>query len=370
MDPVFGGGTVERTLQISREMSRIGINVVVLTTDIGLSEENKKAFDGFEVIALPCIIKRLYLPKFSYKHVKKLVADSDVVHLMGHWTFLNALVYYVAKKLKKPYVVCPAGALPIYGRSKIIKKLYNLIVGNKIISNATACVAVAVNEKAHFKGYGVDVDMVSFIPNGVNNDDFTERDGNKFRKKYHLGLKHFILFVGRLNYIKGPDLLLRAFSDIQDKFTGYHLVFAGPDGGMLKELKSSVAHFSLEDRVHFIGYLGLEDKVSAYQESALLVIPSRQEAMSIVVLEAGISNKPVLITDQCGFNDIEDVNGGLVVSASSDSIRNGLIEVLGDPEKLFSMGKNLESYVRNNFTWKIAVDKYIQLYHIIMNNEK
>ena len=128
--------------------------------------------------------------------------------------------------------------------------------------------------------------------------------------------------------------------------------------------------FRSRDRVHFVGYLGGDDKAAAYQEAELLVIPSRQEAMSIVVLEAGISGKPVLITDQCGFNDIAAVNGGIVVSASAEGIQEGLIDILKDEEKMHYMGQNLKRYVENNFTWKIAGKKYMQLFQKILDSKK
>ena len=371
LDPVLGGGTVERTIQMSRELSRNDIKTVILTTDIGLSEECTKNADGIEIITLPCLVKRFYFPRFSYKFIRDLVADSDVVHLMGHWTFVNALVYYAARQVKRPYAVCPAGALPIYGRSQILKKLYNFIIGKEIIRNAEACIAIAANEEAHFKAYGISADKIFFIPNGINCEDFKAGDGNAFRNNCNIGKHPFILFMGRLNHIKGPDLLLRAFCGAREWLKrGHHLVFAGPDGGMRAELQNTAAQFSLLDRVHFVGYLGGDDKAAAYQEAELLVIPSRQEAMSIVVLEAGISGKPVLITDQCGFNDIAAVNGGIVVSASAEGIQEGLIDILKDEEKMHYMGQNLKRYVENNFTWKIAGKKYMQLFQKILDSKK
>jgi len=366
LDPVSGGGTVERTVQMSREISRNGVKTVILTTNIGLSEKYIKNADGMEIITLPCLVKRFYFPVFSYKFIKKLVTESDVIHLMGHWTFLNALVYYAARQVKKPYVVCPAGALPIYGRSQILKKLYNFIIGKKIIRNAKACIAIAKNEEAHFKAYGIGTDKISFISNGINCEDFKPKDGNAFRNKYDIESHPFILFMGRLNHIKGPDLLLRAFYQARKELGGYHLVFAGPDCGMLAELQNMAAQLSLWDKVHFVGYLEGNDKAAAYQEAKLLVIPSRQEAMSLVVLEAGISARPVLITDQCGFNDITTVNGGMVVTASVEGIQKGLIEILKDDKKMQYMGQNLKRYVEDSFTWKIAGEKYIRLFQNIL----
>lgn len=366
LDPVFGGGTAERTFQISRFLAKAGIECTVLTTDLGLTPERINYLEGIKVISLPCSLKRFYIPKFSYKQIKNIVDSVDIVHLMGQWTFINALVYFVAHRLKKPYVVCPAGSLPIYGRSKLLKWLYNWIIGKKIIRNASGHIAISPDEIFQFQTYGIHSDNVSNISNGINREDYLARDNWGFRSKYGLGNPPFILFFGRLNYIKGPDLLLRAYCNIKDAFKDYHLVFVGPDEGMLSELREIVSKIGVWDRVHFIDYLGGTDKSKAYHASELLVISSRQEAMSIVVLEAGITGTPVLLTDKCGFTDIDKIDGGRVVPATVDGIQKGLIELLKNPVKLIAMGENLKKYINKHFSWEIIADKYLKLYKEIL----
>jgi glycosyltransferase involved in cell wall biosynthesis len=370
LDPVTGGGTAERTFQMSRFLVKAGIECIVLTTDLGLMPRRIMDMDGVKVIPLPCLIKRFYVPKFSYRVIKRIVEDVDVVHLMGHWTFINALVYFIGKRLNKPYVICPAGALLIYGRSKIIKMLYNLVIGKSIIRNANGHIAITTDEVNQFQDYGVKGDKVSVISNGINAEDFQANDIAEFRRKYGLGDVPFIMFVGRLDSIKGPDLLLRAFCNVRDKLRDFHLVFVGPDGGMLAELKGMVADAGVGDRVHFIGYLGGADKSQAYHAAELLVIPSRQEAMSFVVLEAGITGTPVLITDQCGFNEVATIGGGQVVPASAEGIEKGLIEILTDPNGLKSKGVNLKKYIYTYFIWNSVIDKYIKLYRQILDIER
>ena len=369
LDPITGGGGTERTVQMSLFLVKNGMECNILTTNYGLTSERIKALDGINVIALPCLFKRFYVPKFSYKHLKNIIKSVDIVHIMGHWTFLNALVYIILRSLNKPYVVCPAGTLPIYGRSKFKKLLYNWLIGNKLISNAKGHIAVTKGEMPHFQSYGVDSNNVLIIPNGINQDDFKEADTVGFRKKYGIGDKPFIMFLGRLNHIKGPDLLLEAFYRIKDDLTDYNLLFVGPDGGMLSGLKDIVFKRGMDDRVHFINYLGGMDKSKAYHAADLLVIPSRQEAMSIVVLEAGATGTPVLITDQCGFNEIADINGGLVVSASAEGIKQGLLTLLKNQNDLKSRGSNIKKYVFEDFMWSGIISKYLQLYEQILKNE-
>jgi glycosyltransferase involved in cell wall biosynthesis len=285
---------------------------------------------------------------------------------MGHWGVMNALIYPLARHYKKPYVNCPAGALPIYGRSKLLKRLYNRCIGYKIIQNASKLIATTQDEVSYFRQYGVEASQVEVIPNGVIPEDYRAIDNDGFRTDQGLSPNPFVLFVGRLNSIKGPDLLLRAFNLVKDYLPDYHLVYAGLDCGMLRELKDIVAEFRINDRVHFIGWVDGDQKSKAFHAADLLVIPSRSEVMSIVLLEAGVTATPVLVTDKCGVNEIAEIGGGQVVSASTDGVKQGLLEMLSSPDRLRSMGENLRAFVQSRFTWDIIVERYIELYGEIL----
>lgn len=372
LDPVNGGGSVERTLQMSRYLAKSGVECTVVTTNVGLTSGQLERLqgEGVDVVALPTILKRYYLPKVFYDRIDRIIENVDVIHLVNHWTLLNALVFHCARRLRKPYVVCPAGALPIFGRSKIVKGIYNHIIGKRIIRQADACVAISPLELADFKVFGVREDIISVIPNGIDPEEFEQKDDQGFRRKYELPDAPFILFMGRLNAIKGPDLLLEAFISVIRSVEGfpYHLVFAGPDGGMLHELQARSDREGVENRVHFLGYVGGVDKSHAYRAAGLLAIPSRQEAMSIVVLEAGISGAAVLITDRCGFDDVAAVAGGMVVAASVEGLKDGLIAMTADPGALKSMGRNLEKFTRDHYLWEDMVNRYLQLFSKIIRS--
>lgn len=365
LDPVTGGGTAERTLQLSKAMARAGVDCSILTTSQGLPE-SVRDIDGIDLNVLACWSERFYLPFFRAKQLTDIIKPVDLVHITNHWTVLNAIVYRACKKLDKPYVVCPAGALPIYGRSSLLKKMFNALVGRELIRGAAGYIAISPNEIPNFGEYGVAAPRVTVIPNGVSPADFEDADVNGFRRKHGLGDEPFILFVGRLNHIKGPDLLLEAFFGARDSLGSYQLVYVGPDGGMQKMLEERAVAFGGAEKVHFLGYLGGKEKSQAYHAADLLVIPSRQEAMSIVALEAGICGTPVLLTDQCGFDEVGEIGGGLVVSASREALCDGLIEMCRSPEVLAAMGERLKTCVLADYTWDAAVKKYTRLYRRIL----
>lgn len=365
IDPVTGGGTAERTIQMAKYLSKKGVSSSILTLDVGVDQKFIKGLSGIDVKVLPCLVPRFYIPRFNYQELKKIVANADVVHLMNHWTLINAIIYTLCRKMGKPYVVCPAGALPIFGRSRYVKWLYNALIGTKIIQNASRHIAIPAEEASQYQSYGVDAQSVDVIPNGIDPNDLSAADDEQFREKYSLSDKPFILFMGRLNMIKGPDLLLHAFAGIKKKFPNHNLVFAGPDGGMLSELNEIVQKNRLEDSVHFIGYISGKEKSWAYHSAELLVVPSRQEAMSIVAIEAGITGTPVLMTDICGFNQVKNIGGGIIVKPSVNSIQEGL-GVLEDIEKLKVMGQSLKRFVIDQYTWDTVINKYISLFKDIL----
>ncbi len=362
-----GGGTAERTFQMSRFLARQeGVRCTVLVLNVGLDIFRVQALAPATVVALPCYGKRFLIPLFGLKTIKQLVDEADVVHLMGHWSVLNLLVYRAVRRAHKPFVVCPAGALPIFGRSAMLKKFYNFIVGRAIVRNATACIAVTESEFPQFESYGVPAARVEVIPNGVNEEDFPFTEKQAFLKRYDLQDVPMILFMGRLNMIKGPDMLLRAFIQARHNFPDYHLVFAGPDGGMLSELMQVAEQAGISKYVHFMGYVSGDDKSAAYRYAKLLAVPSRQEAMSIVALESGICGTPVLLTDQCGFGEVRSVDERLEVPATINGIAEGLSGLLVDVSVLQQLAPAWAEFVRRRYAWSVIVPSYIELYRRIV----
>lgn len=369
INSINGGGSAERVLQLSREFPKVGIDCDVLTLDLGLTEDILCSIKNVKIHSIPCASERFFFPRITLNTlstIKNSIKNVDIVHIMGHWSIINALAYIFSRYLKKHYVFCPAGTLIIHGRSKLFKHIYNLIIGKSIIKNASAYIASTDDEvKVIYENGGINK-KIELITNGVESNSLPVFSDNSFREKYNLGNTPFLLFIGTLSSIKGPDLLLKAFKRIQHIFPSYHLVLAGKSRGMLKDLKKYVKTSDLEGKVHFIGFLDNIDKFHAYHAADLLVVPSRSEVISMVALEAGLAGTPVLITDKCGFNELSKINGGVVVAATVEGIERGLINIFSHKDKLKLMGRNLRKYVIKNFIWETIIHKYIRLFNQIL----
>lgn len=371
MDEASGGGGTERAFQLSRHWSRRGHDVTVLTTCYGMTSALLASLEGSRVLAIPSLCSRFPVPFPQWGRISQAVKQADVVHFCNHWSALSALAYLAVLRHKKPYVVSPLGALPLFGRSKAIKRLYNAVVGTRMIRNADRFVVATLAELPSFRAYGADQSRMAHMPNGINEEDYLCHDESEaFKTQIGVSTHPFILFIGRLNPIKGPDLLLDAFCRVKDTMPDLHLVMMGIDQGLLESLKKTAVRQSVGERVHFLGFISREDKSRVIHLARLLVVPSRQEAMSIVVLEAGIARKPVLITDQCGFNEVQSINGGKIVPATVPGLVDGLTALLGRPDELELMGENLWSLTKANYIWASIADRYAILFREVTTSKR
>lgn len=368
LDPISGGGTAERTFQLSRELAFQGAGCTILTMDIGETHSRAAGIPGLHVEALPCLSPRYFIPMVSQQRIVEIVDRVDVVQMFGNWTILNLLVWRACKRLGKPFVFCPAGALPSFGRSPLLKKLYSRCVSRGIVHDAARLVCITDDERARILDSGALSSKLVTIPNGIDPTQYQMPDlAEKIAQlRTVIGPAPFIFFLGRLNPIKGPDLLLEAFMATAQRWPEHHLVFGGSDGGMLAGLKERTAALGLEGRVHFIGFVDIATKAAALHAAQLLVIPSRSEAMSIVVLEAGACGCPTLFTDACGLEDFHRRDAGTMVSVDSQAIADVLDQLLGEPAQLKANGERLKELVMKDFLWKGQASRHIMMYEEIL----
>lgn len=364
-----GGGNAERTVQLSRALAASGSECTVLTLNIGDPNSQAQHLGDAKLLLVPCVNSRFQLPRGSWCLVRDLVRQADVVHLMGYWSILGVMAAIAAKQAGIPYVVSPAGALPLFGRSYWIKRLFNWIVGKQLIRDAAGWIAITQAERVDFEPYGISPCDIEVLPNGVNEADFAPlvRD-IPLADKNLSGIT--ILFMGRLNLIKGPDLLLDAFATVAAEFPDARLVFAGPDEGLGGLLVDEAANRGILNRVDFLGFITGSKKAAAYRAADILVVPSRHEAMSIVAVEGGICGTAVLMTDQCGLDELSEIDPRLIVPANKEALAEALRMALSDLDRLSEWGKKWQGLVRERYSWTDLALRFRGYLQSIVNRQR
>jgi len=369
LNPKFGGGVAERTIQLSHHLAKNGEDVGILTLDYGLDEDTLKQLKNVEIINLPIFLRRFGMPLPNLCKIYYAIKNCDVIHFSGHWGILIAVVFIMNLFHKIPYVMCPAGSLKIYGRSKILKNIYNTFIGYKMVKSASLCIAVVEDEIIHFKEYGVFEDKINILPNGIDMSPPCLDKVTSFEDHFGISNK-FILFMGRLNKIKGVDILVDSYCAINSKLPiEQDLVIAGIDEGMKHNLMKKIHNSGLSGRVHFLGFVSGLQKQQALSAADVLIIPSRSEAMSIVVLEAAVHETPVICTDQCGLDQFGQEGCLSIVTASVDGITGGINNFIISRNNI-DQGVRLKKYVSENFEWSVIVSRYIDMYKKILRNKR
>ena len=363
LDPVGGGGSVERIYQLSKHLSLMGEDCTILTTRQGWNEEHVLKLGNVKIVALPYLTERFKIPLGLFGWLNKHLLDYDVVHLAMNWTMITAVTYLYLRYFKRPYVYSAMGWLAIDGRSKLIKHVYRILFTKPMIRHAKTCIAITKREVNDYESLGVDRTKISLIPNGITTEAFlVDHTNEAFRSRYHIDSRPFILFIGRLNPIKGPDLLIKAFAAISDDFSSYQLVIAGNNYGFLDELKRLTQLYKINNKVTFLGPIFGMEKNSAYRSADLFVIPSRFDTMTIVALEAAASGTPVLLTKQCDFDELQEAGGGLAVEASVEGLEYGLRKLLSNPEELKQMGIHGKEFVLKKYRWDYVCKQFMEIF--------
>ena len=364
------GGEGHRALQLMKFAKKEGIHTTTLTYDWGIEKSNEIINE--DIIKIKYINQRFKFPIFGFQKIKSIIRainSSDVVNIMGYWSLLNVLIFPLLLFKSKPYIICSAGSLKITGRSQILKSIFNFLVGKKILQNADKCIIIVDDELPHYLPHGVKSDKIFRIPNGIDIEENIIKNDIKIIN--NLDLKsNYILFVGRLNYIKGPDLLLDSFISISKKFPSHNLVFIGNDEGLKLKMIKKVKEHKLNKRVFFLGFKNLKEKSVLYSNASLIVIPSRSEAMSIVFLEAAIHKVPIIISDNCGLNNIEKFDFIKICKASVNEIAKSIIFVLQNKTWREDASERLYKYVINKYSWHKVIKSYSKIFQQVIDKPK
>ncbi|MDN7013490.1 glycosyltransferase family 4 protein [Methanoculleus sp. FWC-SCC3] len=208
--------------------------------------------------------------------------------------------------------------------------------------------------------YNVPEWKVTVIPNGIDPDAYRARvDPGEVKKRYGIHpLAPVVLFVGRLTYQKGPDLLMQAIPEILAKRWDVQFLFAGT--GDMRGYLEGMAHGL---PVQFLGYVSDEDHIRLLNACDLVAIPSRNEPFGLVLTEAWSAERCVVATDVGGLaENIDNFRNGIKVPVRSDSIAWGVCHLIDDPAYMQKLGRAGRRKVMEKFRWGVVTERMLGVY--------
>ena len=375
------GGIVFLAVDLAQEISEMGHNVTIYTTDLDFSNGSNKFNKKLPRIEKfgKFLINRTHV-WFSLKLFfvntsmsKEIENDKpDIIHTIGLRSFQSIIAWRVSKKLNIPLVVSDQGGLtthPFLAESgfflKTLYKIQDFFI-KKIINDASVISVANEYEQKIFSSLNKK-SRIEIIRNGVNLKKLVSK--HNFKEKYQIN-SNFILFVGRFSKSKGIETLINAFSIVKNelKDSDIHLVIMGVDFGYQAEMEKLIKKLNLSEEIKVIKNPPRDDVISAYGESEFLVLPSQWELSPLVPLESFAFKKPVISTNSHGipYTVQNNKNGILVEPENSLELSNAIMKLLNDTGLREKLGLSGYNFVNEECNCVSMAKNSLKLYEDIL----
>jgi glycogen synthase len=359
------GGVEELVRQLAHEYRRQGIQTIVLVNRWPRSLPAEETIEGIPVYRLSMRmpeynlrVRTNYALGYPWVRARMLrILRHHKIDLM-HVQCVSANGHYAsiaARALGLPLIVTSQGertmdAERVYEKSPFINGVLRRILSEA--DRVTACSRDTLEDLEQFTGtkFG---ERGSVVYNGIRLEDFRGAEP-------YLHPRPYILGIGRHVLQKGFDVLIEAFAAAG---LGSHDLLLAGDGPERQNLEGLARKMHLDARVHFLGRADRATAVALFRGCAFFALPSRQEPLGIVNLEAMAAGKAVIASRTGGVPEIvaDGETGLLVPPADSAALAGALRRVAGDEALRERLGNGGRERVQR-FTWEAVASTYRQIY--------
>lgn len=287
----------------------------------------------------------------------RLLRKEQVALIHAHEFSAILCGWIVATLLGIPFVAT------VHGKNYFWEKLRRRIA-YRLISRHCTMVAVSQDLKRFICGkVGIAEKRVEVIYNGVARaETITEEETQRCKAELGISGCYPVLgVVGSLYPVKGHKFLLEAMPAILQRWPKAQLLVIGR-GELDVVLKEQVEQLAIEAHIHFLGMR--QDVPRLLSVLDVFVLPSLSEGLSLALLEAMASGKPVVATQVGGNPELIDHGrtGFLVQPQDPRDLEANLLKLLSDPGTMQQFGRQAVERIRQYFSMKQMVDRYRDLY--------
>ncbi|MGB9660080.1 MAG: glycosyltransferase family 4 protein [Nitrososphaerales archaeon] len=221
----------------------------------------------------------------------------------------------------------------------------------------------------------IDVVWNGVDPERYDPDKVSKEEVQKLRDRYGIESdENFILFVGRLTWVKGVRNLIQSLPLVLNEFPKSKLVILGR-GEEQRDLMALADRLGIREKVLYrFEFVPEGERILHYAASDVCVFPSLYEPFGIVSLEAMAMEKPVVVGARGVVGFVEQIissgpeqNGIHINGHDPADIAWGIREVLRDRKRARKWGENGRRRILNYFTWEKAATQTLRVYERILN---
>lgn len=295
------------------------------------------------------------------------IKNPDLVHKIDEFRPNAVLVYgwayeshlKVIRKLRGKYKIWFRGDSTLLDEIGGIKSILKNVFLKWVYKNIDKAFFVGTANKNYFEYYGLKPLQLIYLPHAVDNQRFSscQKDHeNTIRESLNiLNTAILILFVGKLEQKKDPEILLKAFATLNHE--NAHLVFVG-NGKLAQKMKKDVFDQEIKN-VHFLNFQNQTQMPNIYQASDLLCLPSKGpgETWGLTINEAMAANCAILTTEKVGSSVdlVKDGINGYVFEAGNLSALKTTLHKMMNKDLLKNQGIKSSEIIKN-FTFEKQVE--------------
>jgi D-inositol-3-phosphate glycosyltransferase len=309
-----------------------------------------------------------YLPIFAQRideFRRSEAAQYDILH--SHYWLSGVAAMQLAQRWDIPHVTMfhTLGRLKQLARPGEPEPALRLEMERRLIAHADRIIAATEDERSQMiRHCGATAGQVQVIPCGVDLKLFAPQDKLHAREALNLDLERpVLLFAGRLDPFKGPDLLLRAAAMMREKA---QIVIVGgklTGDSELRALRELTANLNIGQRVKFLGARLQKEMPMIYSAADVSVIPSYHESFGLAAVESLACGTPVVATRAGGLTTIvRDGKTGYLVPRCAGFFAGRLDTLLSNPDLLARMRSQARGSVLQ-FSWRSVANQVLDVYH-------
>jgi glycosyltransferase involved in cell wall biosynthesis len=299
---------------------------------------------GLKDISIPSLVRRVD-PVRDIRAFFSLWAllrreKPTIVHT--HTYKAGILGSWAAKMAGVPIIIHTPHGHIFFGHFSPLVTRFFMMIERLTAAMVDRMVALTEGERRDYAAFSVvNPDKMVTIHSGVNIDQFMKVKANGREKKRSLGLNTNGLVVGTMGWllpIKGPIYLLKAMAEVWQDHPDIQLVYVGK-GDLEKELKEEAYQAGVSDKVKFLGWR--DDIPEIMQIIDIFVLPSLNEGMGRVLVEAMASGKPIVASNVGGIPDLvkNGHNGFLVAPGDVNGLSLAIKKLIEDEQLRLKMGR-------------------------------
>ncbi|MBF8267294.1 MAG: glycosyltransferase family 1 protein [Dehalococcoidia bacterium] len=245
------------------------------------------------------------------------------------------------------------------------------VVGErKVIASVDRIVASSQHEKeAMVRLYNARGHKIEVIPCGVDVELFRPMNQRLARRSLGVRDPKVVLFVGRIEPLKGVDILIRAMAQLEQRDSVRALIVGGEPGGdpEIRRLEAMASELGISSQVSFLGRVEQEQLPTYYNAADVCVVPSYYESFGLVALEAMACGTPVIASRVGGLPTVVKggVTGYLIPWRCPEPFADGLDVLLKSPAIRRAMGR-ASRRLALGMRWSDTAEQMLALYQLLL----